>query len=71
MEQLSHNAEANERSISDIQLLLERAMTGVLKVRQPEQGRKLCECGCGQLPKGKKSRFLPGHDLRKAYNDRG
>lgn len=23
-----------------------------------------CDCGCGQTPKGKNSRFLPGHDAR-------
>lgn len=28
-----------------------------------------CECGCGEYPRDPKSRFLPGHDLRKAYND--
>jgi predicted nucleic acid-binding protein len=28
-----------------------------------------CECGCGEYPKDPRSRFLPGHDLRKAYND--
>jgi len=28
---------------------------------------KRCECGCGEIPKGRNSRFLPGHDLRKAY----
>jgi predicted nucleic acid-binding protein len=30
---------------------------------------KPCECGCGGFPKDPNSRFLPGHDLRKAYND--
>jgi len=30
---------------------------------------KPCECGCGEYPKDPRSRFLPGHDLRKAYND--
>ena len=30
---------------------------------------KPCECGCGEYPKDPKSRFLPGHDLRKAYKD--
>ena len=28
-----------------------------------------CECGCGEVPKTPGARFLPGHDLRKAYND--
>ncbi|HEY4379354.1 MAG TPA: hypothetical protein VGN01_03350 [Acidobacteriaceae bacterium] len=32
--------------------------------------RKPCECGCGGFPKSASSRFLPGHDLRKAYADR-
>lgn len=36
----------------------------------PEKaGLKPCECGCGEYPKDPKSRFLPGHDLRKAYSD--
>lgn len=26
-----------------------------------------CECGCGGTPKTEGARFLPGHDLRKAY----
>jgi hypothetical protein len=30
---------------------------------------KPCECGCGEYPKSPTSRFLPGHDLRKAYSD--
>jgi hypothetical protein len=30
---------------------------------------KLCECGCGEYPKTPGARFLPGHDLRKAYQD--
>ena len=25
-----------------------------------------CECGCGAIPAGRKSRFLPGHDAKKA-----
>jgi hypothetical protein len=31
--------------------------------------RRPCECGCGEHPKNPKSRFLPGHDLRKAYDE--
>jgi len=31
--------------------------------------RRKCECGCGEYPKSPKSRFLPGHDLRKAYKE--
>lgn len=26
--------------------------------------RTPCECGCGGTPKGRKSRFLPGHDAK-------
>ena len=26
-----------------------------------------CDCGCGAIPIGAKSRYLPGHDLRHAY----
>ena len=26
--------------------------------------KTLCLCGCGKTPKGKDSRYLPGHDLR-------
>jgi hypothetical protein len=29
-----------------------------------EPGRPACLCGCGGTPKGKKSRFVPGHDAR-------
>jgi hypothetical protein len=29
-----------------------------------------CACGCGEFPKRRNSRFLPGHDLKKAYADR-
>jgi PIN domain-containing protein len=35
----------------------------------PADTRKPCECGCGEYPKEPTSRFLPGHDLRKAYKD--
>ena len=30
----------------------------------PEQGQKLCECGCGGVVKGKKSAYMMGHDAR-------
>ena len=37
----------------------------------PEEitNKQACECGCGEFPKSPGSRFLPGHDLRKAYQD--
>lgn len=27
----------------------------------------ICNCGCGGSPKGKNSRFLPGHDMRVGH----
>jgi hypothetical protein len=35
---------------------------------QSHDARQSCECGCGEYPKSRKSRFLPGHDRRKAYH---
>lgn len=29
-----------------------------------ETPRPACRCGCGATPKGKKARFIPGHDAR-------
>ena len=31
---------------------------------ETEPTRPPCLCGCGGTPKGKKARFLPGHDAR-------
>lgn len=28
------------------------------------QTHSSCECGCGQIPKSKTSKFMPGHDRR-------
>lgn len=39
--------------------------------RKQPPAQKPCECGCGKYPKRAGSRFLPGHDLRKAYKDQG
>jgi hypothetical protein len=47
------------------------AVSGDL-IAQPKHSAKtlatiaggFCECGCGGSPKGKRSRFLPGHDAR-------
>lgn len=36
----------------------------------PTSGTGSCQCGCGGSPKGRKSRFLPGHDMRKGHGDR-
>jgi hypothetical protein len=36
----------------------------------PANEDQTCECGCGGFPKSKGLRFLPGHDLKKAYQDR-
>lgn len=30
----------------------------------PETPREPCLCGCGETPKGKKARFIPGHDAQ-------
>jgi hypothetical protein len=40
-----------------------------LGVPEEDRGRRGCECGCGRFPKSSRSRFLPGHDLRKAYKE--
>ena len=32
--------------------------------RSGGDGGGRCQCGCGGMPKGPKSRFLPGHDAR-------
>jgi hypothetical protein len=34
------------------------------KQTTPEPTREPCVCGCGDKPKGRKSRFIPGHDAR-------
>ena len=31
---------------------------------RPSAGRPPCACGCGGYPKGRHSRFLPGHDAK-------
>lgn len=33
-----------------------------MDLQAPDEIRPLCSCGCGERPKGAKSRFLPGHD---------
>ncbi len=40
------------------------AATGTARSAGADTGaeRTLCLCGCGQIPEGKKSRFLLGHD---------
>ncbi len=49
-----------------IPLSFEQTIAAALET-PPEKKRKPCECGCGEYPKKSTSRFLPGHDLRKAY----
>ena len=34
------------------------------KSAKTANGKTLCGCGCGDSPKGKRSRFIPGHDAR-------
>ena len=41
------------------------------KAESTNTSRKPCECGCGKYPKTARARFLPGHDLKKAYIDAG
>lgn len=36
----------------------------VFRFEENEEGPRLCWCGCGQPVKGKKARFVPGHDAR-------
>jgi hypothetical protein len=59
----------NSKPIPHIPLPFKEVMADVLKMKPPPKGRKACECGCGEYPKKSTSRFLPGHDLRKAYKD--
>ena len=40
------------------------------KETPPKGSSKPCECGCGKYPKKPTSRFLPGHDLKKAYKEK-
>jgi hypothetical protein len=51
--------------------IVERASGAPLMSEKDKKtaGQKPCECGCGKYPKKAGSRFLPGHDLRKAYQD--
>lgn len=34
------------------------------QTEQQTEAPRTCECGCGGHPRGKKSRFLPGHDAK-------
>lgn len=34
--------------------------------READRASRPCECGCGGVPKGFKSRFIPGHDAKLA-----
>jgi hypothetical protein len=33
-------------------------------------GQSSCQCGCGEYPTTPGARFMPGHDVRKAHEDR-
>ena len=43
-------------------------MAAKIKTTEPETTaepkRDPCVCGCGEFPRGKKSRFVAGHDTR-------
>lgn len=44
-----------------------KPVLAVVDSETPEEAspnRPPCECGCGGFPKGKKSRFIPGHDAK-------
>ena len=47
---------------------MKRSKRSTSKRRATTRGRAdgggRCQCGCGGVPKGPKSRFLPGHDAR-------
>jgi len=50
---------------------LERAIRNYLGRMPILVNHKPCACGCGKYPKKHSSKFLPGHDLRKAYQESG
>jgi hypothetical protein len=60
-----------EKPLSLHPLKFKEAVADLVKLNPPEKDRKPCECGCGGYPKKATSRFLPGHDLKKAYSDTG
>lgn len=39
-------------------------MSDVQTVTPEAEPREACLCGCGETPKHKKSRFMPGHDAQ-------
>lgn len=39
-------------------------MTDTATEAPTSETRQPCLCGCGQIPKGKKARFMPGHDAQ-------
>lgn len=63
--------EAEGMTTSDAQAVIMAEEMGAKPMRRtPAEGkvgrdRAPCLCGCGGMPAGKKSRFLPGHDMRK------
>jgi hypothetical protein len=42
------------------------ALNGHPSLVEATAGRAGCLCGCGGFPKGKRSRYVPGHDARHA-----
>lgn len=50
---------------------LEITMQVYLRTVHRLANRRPCACGCGKYPKRASSRFLPGHDLKKAYRGIG
>ena len=39
-------------------------MTKTTKPAASAPAARVCMCGCGAAPRGRRSRFLPGHDAR-------
>jgi len=58
-----HRSEKEHRELAE---RIVKHVTGL--AGQSHDARRPCECGCGEYPRSRKSRFLPGHDLRKAYH---
>ncbi|HSZ01179.1 MAG TPA: PIN domain-containing protein [Terriglobales bacterium] len=56
-------------SLPGMGLAAERPQVGTEAKQIESPTSTPCECGCGEFPKDPTSRFLPGHDLRKAYKD--
>lgn len=58
-------AKAAEKAAEKAKAAEERAAARAAAKAEREAPRTTpCECGCGGIPAGRKSRFLPGHDAK-------